>query len=78
MNIPKTFEMGSRTWTVKRGVRMYALGDCDGARCRIRLSRKNKSDGGCIHRTFYRLDLALAKVFVRVTDTCIHTGHVLN
>jgi hypothetical protein len=41
--IPAEVTLGSRTWKIKRGVRMKALGDCDGSRCVIRLSRKNKS-----------------------------------
>ena len=41
-------------------------------------TRKYQADSSCIHRTFYRFNFAFAKVFIRVTDTCIHTSHVFN
>lgn len=53
--IPKKFKLGSRTWTVHRGVRMSDLGDCDGQRCVIRLSRKNKDAEEELHTFCHEL-----------------------
>lgn len=59
--IPKTFKLGGRTWRVKRGVRMTKgdYGDCSGSRCRIRLSRRNKSPEEELHTFYHELGHAI-------------------
>jgi hypothetical protein len=55
MIIPARFKLASRTWKVKRGARMKALGDCDAQRCVIRLSRHNKSGEEELHTFMHEL-----------------------
>lgn len=57
--IPTRFKLASRTWTVKRGVRMKALGVSDGQRCRIKLSRKNTPGEEELHTFCHELAHAM-------------------
>lgn len=57
--IPRTFQLGGRTWTVKRNVRMKDYGDCSGSKCLIRLSRKNKDDEEELHTFCHELGHAI-------------------
>lgn len=57
--IPETFQLGSRTWRVKRNVRMKDYGDCSGSKCLIRLSRKNKDAQEELHTFYHELAHAI-------------------
>jgi hypothetical protein len=56
MNIPKRFQLGSRTWKVKRGAELGGdYGACSSSKCVIRLAAKNKPGEEELHTFCHEL-----------------------
>lgn len=61
MSIPKTFQLGGRTWRVKRGLQLKGrLGETDGQRCVIRLSARCGTGEEELHTFYHELMHAIA------------------
>ena len=61
MNIPKTFKLGSRTWTVKRKMRATKwYGRTHSHSCKIELSTLNKTPEEELHTFYHELFHAIA------------------
>lgn len=61
MPIPKTFQLGGRTWTVKRRVRSKKwYGRTHQSECRIELSTYNKNEEEELHTFMHELLHAVA------------------
>lgn len=63
--IPKTFQLGGRTWTVRRGVKCGKkkwYGKCYGSECRIDISDHNKDPEEELHTFMHELLHAIAQI----------------
>lgn len=61
MAIPKRFQLGGRTWIVKRGIKTKKwYGATEHSKCIIKLSTLNKSDEEELHTFLHELTHAIA------------------
>lgn len=60
ISIPKTFQLGGRTWTVKSVGKKSWYGRCNTAKCLIELSSLCKDEEELAHTFFHELMHAIA------------------
>lgn len=83
--IPKTFQLGGRTWRVKRGVKgrnSKEYGRCSSSRCVIEITTKNKTEESEEHTFYHELAHAIGytmawKTLIKDEDTVDAVGGLL-